>query len=243
MKCRIGLLSVMLMLSGFSHSQVFTLTDLGKNFFPTGINNSGQVAGNFLSCNLCQDSAAIWSKANGFKMLPLFPTQVPGRNAGNTGFNFAIGLNNLGDVVGVNNEIDFNGGIANLWPHQGGAVFLGSFDLVDFGVFDQAVAINDVGQITGSSNGIGFLWTATTGLKSLGTLPGHTKSFAVGIDSNGTIAGNSEGPNLEDNGPPWIWTPFNGIQPIPSLPAGAHITAFRNGVAAGYVCDAVCQSS
>jgi hypothetical protein len=71
-------------------------------------------------------------------------------------------------------------------------------------------------------------------MESLGTLPGRDQSFPVGIDSNGTIAGNS--------GEPWIWTPFNGMQPIPSLPAGSHITSLRNGVAAGYVCDAACQS-
>jgi probable HAF family extracellular repeat protein len=84
--------------------------------------------------------------------------------------------------------------------------------IVDLGTLypagsSQAVAINDRGEIAGTSFGVGeyphpvhaFLWRRGT-LTDLGTLSGHARSEAVAIDDRGRVAGTSiraDGQQLE----------------------------------------------
>lgn len=69
------------------------------------------------------------------------------------------------------------------------------------GLGSNAVAINDVGKVVGTSEtgaigpdnrylSHGFVW-ADGVMKDLGTLPGRTQSFAVGINNAGDITGGS----------------------------------------------------
>jgi probable HAF family extracellular repeat protein len=73
------------------------------------------------------------------------------------------------------------------------------YELVDVGVIggdpSVAVAINDLGQVVGTSCPEGpclthaFYWTESGGLQELGTLPGYPRSAAYDINNRGQILG------------------------------------------------------
>ena len=72
MKFTRGLLTAVLLLTGCAFGQVFTLTDIGPNISPTGINVNGQVSAYGLCCGFPSDhqQAIVWSKKSGLKALP-----------------------------------------------------------------------------------------------------------------------------------------------------------------------------
>jgi probable HAF family extracellular repeat protein len=81
-------------------------------------------------------------------------------------------------------------------------------------------AINDAGQVVGSlivnSVSHAFIWSPTTGLEDLGTLPGDTESGATGVNVNGDIAGYSR--PLAGNARAIRWSRGNGMTEIGGLP-------------------------
>ena len=177
-----GLLTAVLLLTAFASAQVFTISDVGIDLRPVGVNLSGQVAatGGCPTCGIFNVHALLWSEKAGLKDLGTLP--------GGT-FSFAYGLNNLGDVVGLSDTPD---GCchATLWPHAGGVKDLGTLG----GTLSIAFAINDVGMIAGQSdNAAGccraFLWTSKKGMRDLGLLKNGTAAMAFAIDPIGIIAG------------------------------------------------------
>jgi probable HAF family extracellular repeat protein len=109
---------------------------------------------------------------------------------------------------------------AVLWDADGTAHDLGNLggnvDTAVLGAGNAALAINNRGDVTGSSSlpdnatHHPFLWTKKTGMQDLGVLPGDNIGGGLGINNQGDVVGASV------NGP----DPLNGI---------SHAALWRNG--------------
>ena len=108
-----------------------------------------------------------------------------------------FGINSSGDVVGCA-DTSTSGypcseafpGHAFLWSSGGGMQDLG---VLNGDVFSLALYVSDTGQVTGTSvdssgNSAAFLWTQSTGMIALPTLPGDL-GFGGQSNSHGAIAG------------------------------------------------------
>ena len=149
----------------------------------TAVNNSGQVVGAsyvpFPSIpSPTQDGyrAFLWTFSAGMQNL--------GTLAGGI-YSYASAINDVGQVIGD------SGGRAVSWTPTGGWVDLGTL-----GGGVQAVAVNNLGQVAGTS-GLGtlgplpkhaFLWTASGGMVDLGTLGGPS-SAAAAVNDSGHVVG------------------------------------------------------
>lgn len=114
----------------------------------------------------------------------------------------AVAINDLGQVVGISGACGTAvGGVsaahAVLWNRDGKPVYLGSLGGTQWNTPD---AINDRGVVVGFANAPGaptpaalyphaFVWTAQSGMRDLGTLPGDQISEAEGINDWGEIVG------------------------------------------------------
>lgn len=138
------------------------------------------------------------------------------------GFSFAIGIDNLGQVVGYSFDASFSQLRGYVWSKDTGAVELATLPGAQY---VTPLAINNRGQVTGSSafpvpsggyrNHV-VLWDLTTGgVQDLGTLGGR---FANGtlINDKGMIAGWSEAPTL-DSLHAFAWTPAAGMTDLGTL--------------------------
>lgn len=99
-------------------------------------------------------------------------------------------VNSLGQAVGASGFPHGAETHAFLWSKKGGIRDLGVFPGGDYSV---ASAINDAGQVVGTSNSQdnmrAFLWTSQSGLTQLPTLSGSDSSSAYAINRVGEIAG------------------------------------------------------
>jgi probable HAF family extracellular repeat protein len=82
----------------------------------------------------------------------------------------------------------------------------------------RALAINDAGQIVGTSTGGGltraFLWSEHTGMRDLGILPGGNFSEATAISKTGEVVGMSGNARSTHA---FIWTSSRGMQDLNAL--------------------------
>jgi probable HAF family extracellular repeat protein len=112
-----------------------------------------------------------------------------------------IAVNSSGHVVGCADTSDISGfpcteafpGHAFFWSN-GTMQDLGVLNIGD--VFSEALYVSDSDQVTGisvnsSGNSAPFIWTKSTGMTALPTLPGATYGLAGGITSKGIITGSS----------------------------------------------------
>lgn len=214
MKVTSSLLPAVLLLTGFASSQVFTLTDLGSNVTPTGVNARGQVSAYGFCCGLFEEQALLWSKKTGLKEL----VSLEG------GFSGALGINDHGDVVGFSaNGADNPDAV--LWPRKGGVL-----DFGNEGDASQANAINDAGQIAGTNFDFfapsAFFWSAKSGeVDILPPSPG-TSFGTTAISSHGTVVGSMIGANGPSS---FIWTKATGLKVIPLSPS------YATGINRGFV--------
>src|SRR5437763_226747 len=99
-------------------------------------------------------------------------------------------INSLGQVAGASGAPHGSGTRAFFWSRKTGMIDLAALPGGDYSV---ASAINDSGQVVGTSNsqnGIhAFLWTAANGLQKLPALPGTNSTSAYAINGAGQIAG------------------------------------------------------
>jgi probable HAF family extracellular repeat protein len=114
-------------------------------------------------------------------------------------------VNSSGQVVGCADTSTGGYPCSDSFP---GHAFLwsGSTGMQDLGVLNNgditsvAYSITDSGQVTGQSvdslgNGAPFLWTQSTGMIALPTLPGATSSFAVQANAHGIAGSSNSGAN------------------------------------------------
>jgi probable HAF family extracellular repeat protein len=182
----------------------------GDNGFASGINNHNQIVGwaetsyEDPTCNspqVLQFKAYLYDvKSEKISALPPFPGDPDST---------ADGINDKGQITGISglcaNAI---GGAsarhAVLWQDQNST----PIDLGNLGghAWNTPTSINNKEEIVGFGNPSGdenapfnpvaFLWTQSSGMKSLGTLPQDTNSIAYGINIHGLIVGQSfGGPN------------------------------------------------
>jgi probable HAF family extracellular repeat protein len=95
--------------------------------------------------------------------------------------------------------------------------------------YQQEGAINDHGAIAGNfmNNSLeqAFLWTAKTGVRDLGFLPGFDESHAVTINNAGHVVGYSTS-STTGVVHAFLWTQSGGMQDLGTLPGGNASYAF-----------------
>ena len=179
----------------------------GENGFANMINNRGQVAG--LAETAMKDLAAgcpvhrfepvVWTNGKIYA-LPTFPGDTDG---------VAAALNDKGQAAGASgtcSPFNPNSGLyltenhAMVWENGKGTDLgnLGPNGLPGAG--NHACAINNrgeaVGHVTSTANTVAFIWSREKGMTGLGTLPGDLASFALGINDEGQVVGQSISPDF-----------------------------------------------
>jgi probable HAF family extracellular repeat protein len=182
----------------------------GNNGFAAGANDLGLIVGwaeNTVhdptctpgSTQVLQFKPVVWGPdVRDIRALPLIGADTSGA---------ATAINDRGQIVGISGICDqavgrFSAIHAVMW--QGNRVI----DLGSLGVpaWNTPMAINQHGIVVGFANAPGggdpgnfnvhaFIWTAQSGMRDLGTLPGDTTSQALGINDAGLVVGESCGAN------------------------------------------------
>ncbi len=177
----------------------------GHNGFAAGANRIGQIVGwaeNGRADDSCtgtqvrQFRAVVWA-AGTHRPRELAP--LPGDST-----SAAVAINDRGQVVGISGACGTAvGGVsarhAVLWDAHGRAHNLGNIGGAQWNTPD---AINDRGVVAGFANVPGgstpaslfphaFVWTARTGMRDLGTLPGDVISEGLGMNDRNQIVGES----------------------------------------------------
>jgi probable HAF family extracellular repeat protein len=179
----------------------------GENGFAYTINNRGQVAGlaetamndPSAGCPVHRFKPVVW--ANGkIYALPTFPGDTDG---------VAAALNDKGQAAGASgpcSPFNPNSGLyltenhAMVWENGKGTDLgnLGPNGLPGAG--NHACAINNrgeaVGHVTSKASTVAFIWSRERGMKGLGTLAGDLASFALGINDEGQVVGESISPDF-----------------------------------------------
>jgi len=175
----------------------------GLSSYATAVNNKGQVVGwaengvHDPTCNTSfqtlQFRAAIWQPDGTMQELP----PLPGDST-----SAATAINDLGQAVGISGDCFIAVGFSSarhavLWQ-KGVPMDLGN---IGGDAWNTPTEIRNDGTIIGFANTapglaksfVGFIWTPSSGMKSLGTLPGDLRSEALGINDKGQIVGLSKG--------------------------------------------------
>jgi probable HAF family extracellular repeat protein len=175
----------------------------GYSSYATAANNRGEVVGwaengvRDASCDpafqVLQFRAAVWHPDGTMQELP----PLPGDST-----SAATAINDRGQVVGISGDCGIAVGSVSakhavMWDH-GVPMDLGN---IGGDAWNTPTAINNRGVVVGFANvapGVdrtfeAFIWTRTTGMKSLGKLPGDLRSEATGINDAGEVVGLSRG--------------------------------------------------
>lgn len=138
---------------------------------------------------------ALWDTRDGDRIHELPP--LPGTNDSVSTGN---AINDRGQVAGISGICDqavgrFSARHMALWEN-GVPTEIESFGA---GAWNTPMAINSNGVVVGFANAAGtkggdfnerpFLWTKKGGIQDLGTLDGHTRGQALGINNRGQVAG------------------------------------------------------
>ena len=173
------------------------------------LNSSGQVAVDVQQgCPHAQ--AAIWSLAD--------PTaRLLGTLPGYGSDSNASAINERGSVVGFINAAPWVALHAYFWSIETGMVEIpalgpGTIHPASINNKDEVVGTTPKGRVSR-----GFLWDPRSGTRELAPLVEAGESFAVGINEQGWIAGNSTAPDGQIH--PVLWKPGEPVQDI-GIPPG-----------------------
>jgi probable HAF family extracellular repeat protein len=144
----------------------------GDESAATDINEAGQIVGQSTT-KVGETKPFLWSKASGILDLPCPSVTC-----------HAVDINNAGQVLIASQDEPGTAEKAYLWTPSSGLRDLGSLG----GVSTHAYALNDLGQVAGSSETTfetenAFFWSAQTGMINLG---GAT---AIGLNERGQVLG------------------------------------------------------
>lgn len=171
------------------------------------INDSGKVIGRS-QVPSGDDHAYSWTQDGGMVDL--------GTLGGSGRWSEPFSINALDQVVGYSYTADNTGWHAVLWQPGGGIVDLGSLG----GDYSWAYAINDSGQVTGTSQWVSngsytdqhpFFWTQAGGMVDIGTL-GGIYAWPYAINASGQVIGTSltaANDSREEHG--FTWTQAGGL--------------------------------
>jgi probable HAF family extracellular repeat protein len=181
---------------GFRHAFLWTeaggMQDLGVSL---GLTSSSATAISQTAVVGTSDNLGFrWTAAGGMQSLPI-------RAAASTGK--ASGVNDAGVVVGSEaspgsyNNCGYYCYYYNTplvrsveWSSTGERVDIsasGGFVAED----NEALGINNNGQVVGRNHSHGYLWSQSAGLVDVGVLPGRSSSTATAINDNGQVVGSS----------------------------------------------------
>ncbi len=179
----------------------------GENGFANMINNRGQVAG--LAETAVKDPAAgcpvhrfepvVWSNGKIYA-LPTFSGDTDGVAASINDKGQAAGASGTCSPFNPNSGLYLTENHAMVWENGKGTDLgnLGPNGLPGAG--NHACAINNrgeaVGHVTSKASTVAFIWSREKGLKGLGTLAGDLASFALGINDEGQVVGQSISPDF-----------------------------------------------
>jgi probable HAF family extracellular repeat protein len=190
-------------LGAFWNGVITALPTLGgNNAMAFALNNRGQIIG--VAENATHDTncpapqvldfvPAVWGPVTGqVQGLPLLPGDTVG---------FALGINDLGQVVGSSGSCANTGvtAVGLLYgPHAVLWEYGSATDLGNLGgkMMGKACAINNRGEVAGFSDvpdGAvhSFLWTRDTGMQDLGALGTDVLGDAAGINNSSQVVGGS----------------------------------------------------
>jgi probable HAF family extracellular repeat protein len=174
----------------------------GENGFANQINDRGEIAGiaetsatdPTSGCPVHQFAPVVW-KNGVIHKLPVLPGDSDG---------VAAAINEQGEVAGASGTcapFNPNSGLyltenhALVWE-DGKAIDLGNLGPNGLpGAGNHACAINNKGQAAGHTTSnvstVAFFWTREKGMQGLGTLAGDLASFAIGMNDDGAVVGQS----------------------------------------------------
>jgi len=176
-----------------------------------GINDSGQVTGTSTPNNANGEHAFLYSAGS--------MTDLGTLGGGGCSFctSEGYGVNNSGQVTGTS-------GSAAFFYSAGSMTDLGTLDTGNMAASGGS-GINDSGQVTGYSttNGTGgadhaFLYSSSTGMVDLGTLPGSATSSGYAINAFGQVTG-GPGPGSAQ-GDAFLYSSGTGMVDLGTLPGG-----------------------
>jgi probable HAF family extracellular repeat protein len=179
----------------------------GENGIANMINNAGQAAGVAETamkdpadgCPVHRFKPVVWRNGKAYA-LPTFPGDTDG---------VATAINDKGQAAGASgtcSPFNPNSGLyltenhAMVWENGKGTDMgnLGPNGLPGAG--NHACAINNrgeaVGHVTSNASTVAFLWSREKGMKGLGTLEGDLASFALGVNDEGEVVGQSISPDF-----------------------------------------------
>jgi probable HAF family extracellular repeat protein len=225
----------------------------GYNGYAAGMNNRGQVAGwaentvhdpTCVAPQVLQFEPVVYGPGSGkIQQLPTFPGDPDGA---------ATDINDQGQVVGISGTCfvavgSFSAAHALLWQN-GNVTNLGSLGGV---AWNTPVAINNRSVVVGFSDLSGdedgnpnfhaFIWTKSSGMQDLKTLPGDAISEATGINEQGQVVGVSYGVGFS-NPRAVLWQKGKIVDLNTLIPAGSGLYLLSandindEGVIAGQAC-------
>jgi probable HAF family extracellular repeat protein len=186
----------------------------GSGSYATGINDSGQVVGNYQTISGPTHSF-LWTPTGGMKDLD------PQKS-----WSEAAGINNSGQITG---RADFGINDVNAFLKNPGQDIE---NLGSFGWGSQAYGINDKGQVVGTSQfvpgyfGHAFIKTPGQPMQDLGALEGKP-TFATAINTSGQVVGYSYD-SYSYQRRAFTWTATDGMQDLD--PGFLHYNGLAKGI-------------
>jgi probable HAF family extracellular repeat protein len=185
-----------------------------QNSYGRAINNNGTVIGQ------SGGRPFRWTAARGMEEL-VIPSTVTGA--------LLIGINDQGQIVGQGSSGNDATQRAILWGTDGKATEV-------MCCFAYAASVNSVGNIAGmvGPGRHAFIWTPTSGITELGTLPGMSAGSADGINDQDQVIGTSRGGALDRA---FLWSRASGMRDLGGLPGRASSFGFavnNRGQVVGY---------